>query len=213
VSIAFAGGTIAAASGKGNRLDIRQIHLFVQDVARHAGRAVEPAARRVAACAVLENPMAGEPAGDDFERFVSASVAVGELLARRALDALDGRPPIAYGKGALVGERGDLEQGAAMIHCRIGLAMRSAIGAGRALIPGNAKLGGPGASLDLVLGGIDDAWHYDAMDTMELRIPGAPRADEIVLAVAFATGRPNARIRGASESTVQQLVSRLRRSP
>lgn len=191
-------------------MDIREIHLLVQDVAWHAGRAVQPPARRVAACAVLGNPMAGKPAGDAFEGFVAASVSVGELLTRRALDALDGRAPMAYGKGALVGERGDLEQGAAMIHCRIGLAMRTAIRAGRALIPGNAKLGGPGASLDIVLGGIDDGWRYDAMDTLEVRIPGAPRGDEIVLAVAFATGRPNARIQGAAESTVQELVSRLR---
>jgi hypothetical protein len=191
-------------------MDIREVHLLVQDIAWHAGRSLEPAARRAAACAVLANPMAGQPAGDDFEAFISASASVGELLARRALDALEGRAPLAYGKGALVGERGDLEQGAAMIHCRIGLTMRTAIGAGRALIPGNAKLGGPGASLDIVLGGIDDAWHYDAMDTMEVRIPGAPRADEIVLAVAFATGRPNARIEGAPESAVRELVARLR---
>jgi hypothetical protein len=195
-------------------MDIREIHLLVQDVARHAGRAVEPPARRVAACAVLGNPRASKAALEDFEPFIAASVTVGEILTRRALDALEGRAPIAYGKGALVGEAGDLEQGAAMIHCRLGLTMRGAIRAGRALIPGNAKVGGPGASLDLVLGGIDDAWHYDAMDTIEVRVPGAPRADEIVLAVAFATGRPNARIKGAPQSAVEELVSRLRgRSP
>lgn len=191
-------------------MDIRETHLLVQDIARHAGRAVEPPARRVAACAVLANPLAGQPAGDDFASFIEASVSVGELLTRRALEALGDRAPVAYGKGALVGEGGDLEQGAAMIHCRIGLTMRTAIRAGRALIPGNAKLGGPGTSLDVVLGGIDDAWHYDAMDTIEVRIPGAPRADEIVLAVAFATGRPNARIKGAPQSAVDELVSRLR---
>jgi hypothetical protein len=88
--------------------------------------------------------------------------------------------------------------------------MRTAIKAGRALIPGNAKLVGPGATLDIVLGGIDDGWDYDAMDTMEIRVPGAPGTDEIVLAVAFATGRPNARIRGASEATVKDLVAKLR---
>jgi hypothetical protein len=190
-------------------MDVREIHLFSQEVASHARRAVQPPVLRAACCAVLANPLAGQPAGDDFEAFVAASVSVGEMLARRALGALGGRAPLAYGKGALVGESGDLEQGAAMIHCRIGLAMRTAIGAGRALIPGNAKLAGPGASLDIVLGGIDEGWLYEAMDTMEIRVPGAPRADEIVLAVAFATGRPNARIRGASEQEVQQLVARL----
>jgi hypothetical protein len=159
---------------------------------------------------VLANPLVGQAATDDFEAFVGASVAVGEMLTRRALQALAGHTPVVYGKGALVGEGGDLEQGAAMIHCHIGLAMRSAIRAGMALIPGNAKVAGPGSALDIVLGGIDDAWNYDAMDTIEIRVPGAPRANEIVLAVAFATGRPSGRIRGASEDTVRNLVAELR---
>lgn len=193
-------------------VETRQLHVFVQEIAQHAGRAVSPPALRVAACAVLANPRAGKPAGDDFEAFIAASVEVGEILTRRALEALGGRKPIAYGKGALVGEAGDLEQGAAMIHCRIGLAMRTAIRAGRALIPGNAKLARPGTTLDVVLGGIDDSWHYDAMDTIEVRVPGAPRADEIVLVVAFATGRPNARIKGATPDLVQGLVERLRQA-
>lgn len=190
-------------------MEIREIHVFTQEIARHSERSVSAPALRAAACAVLANPGAGRPAADDFEAYVTASVAVGEILSQRALAALGQRVPIAYGKGVLVGEAGDLEQGAAMIHCRIGLAMRAAIKAGRALIPGNAKLAAPGATLDIVLGGIDDGWNYDAMDTMEIRVPGAPRAGEIVLAVAFATGRPNARIRGASESVVRDLVAKL----
>lgn len=191
-------------------MEVRQVHLFVQEIAELSGRPVRPPALRAACCAVLANPRAGHPAADDFESDVAASVKVGELLTRRALEALGGRLPIAYGKGALVGESGDLEQGAAMIHCRIGLAMRTAIRAGNALIPGTAKMGGPGEALDIVLGGIDNGWNYDAMDTMTVRVSGAPRADEILLAVAFATGRPNARIAGASEATVRELVARLR---
>lgn len=191
-------------------MEIREVHVTVQEVHRHAGRAVNPAARRVVACAVLRNPRAGSPALEDLGEFVDISVAAGELLTARALEALGGAKPVAYGKAALVGEGGDLEQGAAMIHCRVGLAMRKALGAGLALIPGNAKCGGPGAAIDIVLGGIDDAWSYDAMDTVEARVPGAPRADEIVLAVAFATGRPNARIRGAAEAAVRELVAGLR---
>ena len=191
-------------------MEIRELHLFVQEIAQHAGRAVSPPAMRAVSCAVLANPLAGKPALDDFAQFVEASVQMGEILTRRALDALGGRVPAAYGKGVLVGAAGDLEQGAAMIHCRIGLTMRTGVKAGRALIPGNAKLAAPGATLDIVLGGIDDAWDYDAMDTAEIRVPGAPRADEFVLAVAFATGRPNARIAGAPESAVQDLVRKLR---
>lgn len=190
-------------------MEIRESHLFVQEIAHHAGRVVSPPALRAVSCAVLVNPRAGRPASDDLAQFIDASAAVGEVLTRRALDALGSRAPRAYGKGVLVGAAGDLEQGAAMIHCRLGLAMRTAINAGRALIPGNAKLAAPGATLDIVLGGIDDGWNYDAMDTAEIRVPGAPRADEIVLAVAFATGRPNARVAGASERAVRDLVTRL----
>ena len=191
-------------------MDIREIYVVTQEIRQRAGRAVSPPVRRTAACAVIKNPRAGAPAQDDLSEFVEMSATAGELLSARALNALGDQMPRAYGKGVIVGEAGDLEQGAAMIHCKIGLAMRSALKAGLALIPGNAKCGGPGASLDIVLGGIDDAWDYDAMDTLEVRVPGAPRADEIVLAVAFATGRPNARIHGAAETTVRDLVAKLR---
>lgn len=191
-------------------MEIREIHVTTQEVRQHAGKAMNPPARRAVACAVIKNPRAGSSALLELNEFEEMSVAAGELLSTRALEALGHAKPTAYGKGAVVGEAGDLEQGAAMIHCRIGLTMRSAIRAGLALIPGNAKCGGPGTSIDIVLGGIDDAWNYDAMDTIEVRVPGAPRADEIVLAVAFATGRPNARVRGASETMVRDLVARLR---
>jgi Amino acid synthesis len=188
----------------------REIHLLVQEIHIHAGRPVRPAARRVAAVAVIENPRAGKRGGKNLDAFIELSVAAGELLSARALGAL-GQRPTAYGKAVLVGTGGDLEQGAAMIHCRMGLSMRRAIRDGLALIPGNAKLGAPGGGIDVVLGGINDAWDYDAMDSMEIRIPGAPRWDELLLVVAFATGRPNARITGATPQTVQTLVEELHR--
>ena len=191
-------------------MEIREIHLFTQEIRQACGAAVTPAAIRVAACAVIGNVAHGQADEAVLEECMAESTRIGELLVHRSLELLGDRPPVAFGKGVLVGENGDLEQGAAMIHCRIGLAIRAAIRSGYALIPGNAKRGGPGTSLDVVLGGIDDGWHYDAMDTMEIRIPGAPRADEIVLAVAYATGRPNARIVGASEATVHALVDRLK---
>jgi hypothetical protein len=191
-------------------MELREIHVFEQEIRRHAGRDVNPAVRRVAAVAVLGNPRAGKPASDDLQEFIDLSVAAGEILSARALAPFGSVRPRAYGKAVIVGESGDLEQGAAMIHCRIGLAMRSALKAGPALIPGNAKLGGPGSSIDIVLGDAEDGWEYDSMDSMEIRVPGAPRADEIVLAVAFATRRPSARIRGATPEAVQSLMKQIR---
>lgn len=190
-------------------MDIREIHVIRQEICRRAGTPVAPPALRVAACAVLHNPHTGRASEVVLDECIAESARIGDILVRKGLDAL-GQTPTAFGKGVLVGEAGDLEQGASMIHCKIGLSMRAAIKAGYALIPGNAKYAGPGTTLDIVLGGIDEGWDYDAMDTLEISIPGAPRADEIVLAVAFATGRPNARIHGASEETVRHLVDGLK---
>lgn len=179
--------------------------IIEQEIRSAAGRELAVPARRVAACAVLRNPFAGRPAQDDHAELVDLSVEVGTALTEAALTRLC-TAPRAYGKCVIVGTNGDAEHGAAMIHVRIGLAMRRGVGAGLALIPGNAKLGGPGTSIDLVFGGIDDGWDYDAMDTMPIVIPGAPAPDEIVLCVGFATGRANARIAGAPADVVAELV-------
>jgi hypothetical protein len=89
--------------------------------------------------------------------------------------------------------------------------MRQGAGGGPALIPGNAKVGAAGSPIDVIFGGLDDAWDYDAMDSMTVALPDAPRADEILLVVAFLGGsRPNARIKGASQAQVEELVRKIR---
>jgi hypothetical protein len=134
------------------------------------------------------------------------SVEVGTLLAQRALAAPAG-PPGAYGKAVIVGTAGDRGQGAALIHRRLGPAMRRVLGGARALIPGTEKVAGPAASIDLVFGDLDDARRYDAMDTMEVAVAGAPKPDEVVLVVGPAAGgRPNARVRGATPEQVAAAI-------
>lgn len=188
-------------------MSIRQIVLINQEVRREGGRDLRTPTRRIAACAVIVNPLAGRPAVDDHHELVELSFELGELLTVRALDALGGLEPCGYGKAALVGTAGDPEHGAAMIHVRAGLAMRKGIGRGLALIPGNAKAGAAGTAIDMIFGGIDDAWDYDAMDTMPIALPDAPRPDEIVFVIGFlAGGRPNARVKGAQEQQVAELV-------
>jgi hypothetical protein len=184
-------------------MQLRTLVLIDQETIQEGGRAVEPPTRNVVACAVFRNPLAGQPARDDLSELVDLSVEVGRVLAERAHRALGGQYPTGYGKAAIVGTNGDLEHGAAMIHVRLGLAMRGVIGGGKALIPGLTKVGGPGTRIDLVFGGVDDAYDYDAMDTLEVGVPGAPRPDEIVLCVGFAVGgRANARVRGASAAQI-----------
>jgi len=191
----------------------RQITVISQDVLSEGGRALAGPCRRVAACGVLHNPHAGGPPIDEFSGLVELSFKAGEVLSGRALTALEPLAPRGYGKAALVGTSGDLEHGASMIHVRLGLAMRQGAGGGPALIPGNAKVGAAGSPIDVIFGGLEDSWDYDAMDSMTVAIPDAPRPDEILLVVAFLGGtRPNARIKGASPAQVDELVRRIRGS-
>jgi len=189
----------------------RALTVISQEIFSEGGRALATPCRRVAACGVLPNPHAGSAPIDDFSRLVDLSFRAGEVLTARALAALTPLAPRGYGKAALVGTAGDLEHGASMIHVRLGLAMRQGAGGGPALIPGNAKVGAAGSPIDVIFGGLDDAWDYDAMDSMTVAITDAPRPDEILLVVAFLGGtRPNARIKGASPAQVEEVVRRLR---
>jgi len=151
------------------------------------------AVTRVAACAVIANPRAGE-AADALEPLVGWGAELGERLVQECLAALP-HPPVAYGKGAIVGTDGDIEHGAALIHPRMGKPMRDAIGGGQALIPSNVKIGAAGASIDIPLGHKDDAWSFNEIDTLTVTIGGAPRPNEIVVIVVLSDGgRPRPRV-------------------
>ncbi len=192
-------------------MELRQISVIVQDVLSEGGRVLSSPCRRVAACGVFDNPYVGQPSTDDFSEIVDMSVKAGKILTKRALTALDDVKPRGYGKGIIVGSAGDLEHGAAVIHVRVGLPMRQLVGGGPALIPGNAKVGTMGNSIDIVFGGMDDGWDYDAMDSMTVSIPDAPKPNEVLLIIGFLGGtRPNARIKGNAPEQVAVLVEKLR---
>lgn len=109
--------------------------------------------------------------------------------------AMLAKAPVSYGKAALVGVDGDMEQGGALIHPKLGKPMRAAVGGGKAVIPSNAKIATIGTSIDLPLGHKDEAWSFDHFDTMTITIADAPRADEIVICMAVADGgRPLPRV-------------------
>jgi len=194
-------------------VNIRQINLIEREILSEAGIPADRPTRHIVVGAVFENPFAGKGAAsaEDLARLAEISVEVGTILTKRALARFaDLDRPRAYGKAVIVGTEGETEHGAALIHPRIGLAMRKGLGAGPALIPGNAKVGSAGASIDVIFGGADDAWDYDAMDATTVSIPGAPAANEIALFVGFGTTRVNARVQGASPERVAQLVAEIK---
>jgi hypothetical protein len=184
---------------------IRKLVTIVDEVRLEQGRAVEPPVRRAAAIAVIENPFAGQYV-ENLDPLIEMSVELGELLAARAVAALGipGSEVESYGKAALVGEDGELEHAAALLHPKLGTPIRKALGKGAALIPSNKKRGGPGAVLDIPLGHKDAAFVRSHFDGMEIRIADAPRANEIVVAVAVTTaGRPLPRVGGLKVSEIK----------
>jgi Amino acid synthesis len=111
------------------------------------------------------------------------------------LVALLPRAACSYGKAAIVGSRGEIEHGAAVIHPKLGQPIREALGGGEAIICSNVKIGGPGTSIDIPLAHKDNIWSFDYLDTVTVSIPDAPGPEEIVVAIAISDGgRPHPRV-------------------
>ncbi len=174
-------------------MDIRRILHIKDTVFAEGGLSAIRPVTRVAACAVIVNPLAGQPT-DNLEVLIPFGTELGELLAKECLAQLS-NPAVAYGKAAIVGSSGDIEHAAAILHPRMGKPMRDAIGGGLAIIPSNVKIGGPGTEIDVPLGHKDDVWSFDQIDTLTVMMPGAPRPDEIVVIVVLSDGgRPRPRV-------------------
>lgn len=187
------------------RAAIRKLVSLTETVEREMGRPVAPPARRAAAAAVIANPFAGRYA-EDLAELIEIGAELGGLLAAEAIAALGGDAAAvqSYGKAALVGEAGELEHAAALLHPKMGAPLRAALGGGAALVPSSKKMGGIGQVLDIPLGHKDAAYVRSHFDGMEIRIADAPRPGEIVVAIALATGgRPLARVGGLSHAEAE----------
>jgi len=204
-----------------NLIDIRRIFTQVEDIFHEGGpRAAQPL-RRGAIAAVLTNPYAGryEP---DILPMMEALNPVGLDLARRLLAAMDVPADRiqGYGKGAIIGAAGELEHGA-LWHVPGGYAMRELLGwkgdaaayakgiasgqSGNALaiVPSTKKVGPPGATLDVPLTHINASYVRSHFDAMEVRVPGAPKADEMVMILAMSCGpRVHARVGGLAADAI-----------
>lgn len=185
--------------------DIRKLVTVVEETRSEVGRAVDPPTRRAAAIAVVANPFAGRYVAD-LEPLVAIGEELGLILTEAAVAALGipGPDVQSYGKAAAVGENGELEHAAAILHPRLGAPVRRVLGGGAALIPSSKKRGGPGVALDVPLGHKDAAFVRSHFDGMEVRIADAPRADEIMVAVAVTSaGRPLPRVGGLEAADIK----------
>ena len=177
---------------------IRKLIVQVEETRLENGQAVMPPTRRALAMAVIENPCAGRDE-ENLDALIQIGEELGGLLGERCVQALGIAPAQAqsYGKAAIVGEAGELEHAAAILHPKLGAPLRRAVEKGAALVPSSKKMGTMGTAIDVPLGHKDAAFVRSHFDAMEARVSDAPRANEIVVAVVVTdSGRPLPRVGG-----------------
>jgi hypothetical protein len=183
---------------------IRKFLTTVEEIMHEGGPVAEKPLKRGAVLAVIENPFAGSY-HEEISGFMKDLEPLGLEMARRLIGALGGdKADIeGYGKGAIVGQAGELEHGA-LWHEPGGYAMREALGDAKAIVPSTKKVGGPGTRLDVPVTHINASYVRSHFDAMEVGIPDAPRANEIVLALVMTTGsRIHARVGGLKAEDIK----------
>ena len=210
-------------------IEIRRIFTHVESIAHEFGPPSDQPLLRGAIGIVMTNPYAGryEP---DILPMMEALGAVGVDMAERLRVAMD--VPVeriqGYGKGAIVGASGELEHGA-LWHVPGGYAMRELLGwkgdrnaytkgsvaqtpapstqtaNALSIVPSTKKVGAPGTALDVPMTHINASYVRSHFDAIEVRVPGAPTADEIVFILAMSTGaRVHARVGGLAATAISK---------
>lgn len=178
-------------------LTVRKTFAQVEETRLVAGRDDDGTPlRKVAVCAIVRNPFAGQGYVEDLSPIVEASDEIGTWLGAEAARLL-GEPVESYGKGGLAGTAGEQEHVNAALTSVFGNAFRDAIGGGKAWITSATKVSAPGAVIDVPLAYKDEIWVRSHYDALEVRVPDAPLPDELVVIAAVANrGRINARVGG-----------------
>ncbi|NYH15932.1 amino acid synthesis family protein [Paraburkholderia bryophila] len=186
-------------------IKLRKLVVQVDETCIEMGQTIDPPTRRAVAIAVIDNPYAGRYEAK-LDALIEAGEELGALLGNKCVEALGIAPGDAqsYGKAAIVGEAGELEHAAAILHPKLGAPLRVAVEKGAALVPSAKKMGTLGTAIDVPLGHKDAAFVRSHFDAIEARVSDAPRAHEIVVAVAVtASGRPLPRIGGLQASEIK----------
>ena len=179
-------------------MEVRKYITVLEEIHSDGGRKMDPPGKKAAAIAVIKNPFAGEFV-DDLTPLMDIGEELGGVLGKMAVDALGIAPEKAesYGKAAIVGENGEREHAAAILHPKLGKPFRDSVSRGLALIPSAKKVGSMGTEIDVPINFKDAAFVRSHFDAMAVRVDDAPRADEIVVALVVTDcGRPHPRIGG-----------------
>ena len=167
---------------------VRKTAIVIDEIFHEGGPVATSPHRRGAALAVINNPFAGSYV-QEITGFIDDLKPLGLQMATDLLAALGGNPAQieGYGKGAIIGEAGELEHGA-LWHAPGGYSMRELIPASKAIVPSTKKVGGPGARLDVPVTHSNASYVRSHFDGIEVGLNDAPRANEMLVALVMTTG-------------------------
>jgi hypothetical protein len=190
--------------GEMPEVKVRKFLVSVEEIHHEGGPVVQVPPRRGVVLAVIENPYAGKYHAD-IQPFMKDLEPLGLEMARKLLAALGGDPKSieGYGKGAIIGEAGELEH-AALWHAPGGYSMREVLGGAKAIVPSTKKVGGPGTRLDIPVTHVNASYVRSHFDAIEAGITDAPKANEMVVALVMTTGpRVHARAGGLAAGDIK----------
>lgn len=178
-------------------LSVRKVCAQIEETRLAAGRGDDGGPlRKVAVCAIVANPFAGQGYVEDLSDIIDASAEIGSYLGKTAVELLGGTPE-SYGKAGLAGTAGEQEHVNAAVTSVFGNALRDAIGGGKAWITSVTKVAAADATIDVPLAYRDEIWVRSHYDAMTVHVADAPHPDELVVIAAVANrGRINARVGG-----------------
>jgi hypothetical protein len=185
-------------------MDVRKYVDLIEEIRMENGKPVNPPARKAAAIAIIKNPFA-DTFEEDLEPLTDIGDILGEELSQRAMRSLNIKSDKveSFGKGAVVGLGGELEHAAALLHPKLGHAVRRVVGGGKTMMPSAKKMGVAGTELDVPVHCKEAALVRSHFDAMAVRVYDAPRDDEILVVVVLTdAGRPLARVGGLKKEEI-----------
>ena len=166
---------------------LRKTIFSIEEIFHEGGPTPAKSLRHASALAIIENPFAGRYV-EEIQSFMEDLKPLGLTMAQKLVDMLGGPDQIeGYGKGALIGEAGELEHGA-LWHAPGGYAMRALLDNSNAIVPSTKKVTGVGGRLDIPITHINASYVRSHFDSMEVGGNDCPRANELVFALVMSTG-------------------------
>ncbi len=176
--------------------ELRKMVRFQETIFIEGGKAAPTPWTQSAVAAVVKNPWAGKFVENLRPDILRLSPPLGEIMTAELMDLCGGGDKAeAFGKAAIVGVDGEIEHGSALIHTlHFGNIFREAVKAKSYLSFTNTR-GGPNTPLAIPMMDKNEPGRRSHYLTVQFAITDAPRADEVVLAIAVANGgRPHHRI-------------------